>query len=96
ITPSDHPDEPPGAEWFEVDSFVELQVTIDDPGQSDGSGRLFLEVKTPQTFLVAADPLSPGDWGLVRQIDRAPLAPKAAGEAATQEATWSDLKGLFR
>lgn len=96
ISPSDDPEEPDGIEWFEVDSSIELRVTIDDQNQPEGSDRLFFEVKSPQTFLVAPDPLSPGDWALVRQLDRAPLPPKASGDASTEETSWGGLKGLFR
>ncbi len=98
IAPSDHPDKPAEIEWFEVESNIELFATLRDPNASDGSGYLFLAIQSPQTFIVAPDPASPGDWGLVHHFDRGAAQSRTGGSdgGGAVDASWSDLKGLFR
>ncbi len=95
ISPSLDTDQGPGEEWFDVRSIIDLTVVLHEPSQSDGTGILNLLIDSEQKFIVTADPDSPNDWVIVKQEDQQSIG-KAGGSGATEEASWSDVKGLFR
>ncbi len=93
--PSFDVDQPPDEEWFDVVTIVDMTVVLNDPNLSDGTGILNLLIDSEQKFIVTADPDSPNDWVIVKQEDQQRIQ-KAGGSQATEEASWSDVKGLFR
>ncbi|MBN1826658.1 MAG: hypothetical protein JW958_10350 [Candidatus Eisenbacteria bacterium] len=85
------PDLPPeGETWYRVTCFVDLRVEVTNPQSPDGV-TLFL-VACDQEFVVRPDPDDPDLWVVFRQYDKESYNKIAA----TEEASWGAVKGLFR
>ena len=84
-------DQPGGQVWYKAIAEVDLTVITHDPNANDGSGITNREVNSNQDFIVRPDPNSPGLWVIRRQVDREPIS-----KYGTEEASWSEIKSLFK
>ena len=84
-------DLPPEDEtWYRVTCSIDLRVLVVDPTTPDGE-TLYL-VTSSQKFTVRPDPDDANRWIVFRQYDQLPYNKNAA----TEEASWGAVKGLWR
>ncbi len=67
-------DQPDGEKWYDVDTEVDLTVTLHvPPSEGDGSEILNKVVFSSQKFVVRPDPDESGMWLIRRQVDEQPI-----------------------
>lgn len=87
---------PAGETWYRATTFVDLVVSTENPAAPDGGGILHYLVNGDQIFVLRRDPGGSGRYLVVRQIDQDPIGKTGGGPNATERASWSGVKSLFR
>ena len=95
IDTTSYPGKPEGETWYEVTTFVDLLVVVEDP--DDEEGVINFVVLSDQVFTVGPDPDRERCWLIYRQKDQEPINKSGAvPDCGTESSSWGSVKRLFR
>ncbi len=87
-------DRPDGETWYLANTQVDLVILVRYHDGVDGDGLVNKVIFSGQKYWLRPKEGGAGGWAIRRQVDEDPITKSAA--AATQEASWGSVKGLFR